>query len=496
MKNWMKKLSFHYDKLRSKYPNDRLLILFDIDGTIIDMRYMIHYVLKLFDQVHGTKYFTQLKITQINFHENQLEQFLEKLSLNENQKKKILKWYMKQRWSSLAIYESHRPFSGVMEVIRWFQMQPNTYVGLNSGRPESLRDDTLYSLNKLGKQYKVNFKDELVFLNAFSETDVTESKDAGIFHFQRTGFRIVAFIDNEPENLEAIARNKANEEILLLHADTIFESHRQKLPSSSLSGRHYNITDLVRERSLPRNVQFVWHGVNSAINLRNFLNSNVDWAEMDVRLKPGTSQLILRHDSFEENPDKDYESLLLSDVLSQLTTADKSMKLDIKEAGSTMDILLNMIQEFDINDYYLWFNCQVAVLREEGFRRLAREHPLAIIQAPIDNIVFQFKQSPDEALEYLLLLKSWGVNRFSLDWKTPNLTDILNQMDRWGFSVNIYNVPDLESFLKAVLLLPKSVTSDFNFPAWNYFGRGSGSRNGKYQKHPLNGAESSLLTLQ
>jgi hypothetical protein len=41
-----------------------------------------------------------------------------------------------------------------------------------------------------------------------------------------------------------------------------------------------------------------------------------------------------------------------------------------------------------------------------------------------------------------------------------------------GWEVNLYGVPDLESFLEAALLLPTSVTADFNFPEWNYFGRG------------------------
>ncbi len=49
-------------------------------------------------------------------------------------------------------------------------------------------------------------------------------------------------------------------------------------------------------------------------------------------------------------------------------------------------------------------------------------------------------------------------------------------MDKWGYEVNIYNVPDLESFLQAILILPRSVTADFNFPKWNYYGHGSGAR--------------------
>ncbi|MFZ5515875.1 MAG: hypothetical protein ACOY90_04520 [Candidatus Zhuqueibacterota bacterium] len=475
MKNWMKQLACHYEKMRNRYPNDRLLLLFDIDGTIIDMRYMIHYVLQLYDQVHNTKYFSQLKIAHITFHENQLDSFLARLSLPEAEEKKILSWYIKQRWSSLAIYESHRPFSGVMEVIRWFQMQPNTYVGLNSGRPETLREDTLLSLNKLGRQYKVSFRDELIYLNSDPEKGIPESKDAGIFHFQRIGFRIVAFIDNEPSNLEVIAQNRTNKEILLLHADTIFESQRQSLPTNSMSGKQYDIVDLVRERSLPRNVQFVWHRVNDESNLRSFLDSNVEWAEVDVRTDPATGALVLRSESFESSPQKPNEKLLLlSDMFEQILSANKSIKLDIKEGGDVLDRLLALVEQYKINDYYLWFNGRTDVIIESGFQKLMKTHPLAIIQCPIDNLIFQMRQAPEEAHEYLLLLKSRGVNRFSLSWNTPDLPDILDQMDFWGFSVNIYNVPDLESFLKAVLLLPKSITSDFNFPKWNYFRRTTG----------------------
>jgi hypothetical protein len=47
-------------------------------------------------------------------------------------------------------------------------------------------------------------------------------------------------------------------------------------------------------------------------------------------------------------------------------------------------------------------------------------------------------------------------------------------LERRGWETNVYAVPDLQSFLEAAVLLPTSVTADFNFPAWRYFGRGSG----------------------
>ncbi len=72
------------------------------------------------------------------------------------------------------------------------------------------------------------------------------------------------------------------------------------------------------------------------------------------------------------------------------------------------------------------------------------------------------------------MLTGWGINRFSVGWLTGGKQQVLDQMDRWNLDVNIYDIPDLEAFLQAVLLVPRSITSDFNFPKWNYYGQGSG----------------------
>jgi len=487
MKNWMSKLASYYEKMRKRYHDDRLLILFDIDGTIIDMRFMIHYVLKSYDQHHGTSFFKNLKVNGIDVHENQLDQFLKQLDISPLNKEIIFNWYLKQRWTSLAIYESHRPFLGVMEVIRWFQMQPNTYVGLNTGRHESLRDDTFFSLNKLGEQYKVRFNDDLLYMNIHEwEKNIPENKAAGVFHFQRIGYRIFAFIDNEPENLEIISNHDYQNEILLLHPDTIFQSQRQKLPSNAISGKNYDITELIKEKTLPRHVQFVWHGVNDETNLHDFLSSSIDWAECDIRLDPARKELILRHNSFEENPLQEYEQLYsLKQLLGFIKKFDKFIKLDLKENGKTLDKVLQLVKDFSFKESQLWFNAKIDDIQEQGFWKVSSIYPFAILQCPIDEFAPLILNAPNKAKEILIHLKSWGINRFSLNWKTQKMRQILNQLERWQFEVNIYNVPDLKSFLKAVLLLPKSVTSDFNFPKWSYYGGGSGQnwRHHKYSSH-------------
>lgn len=483
-KNWMVELELQYEKTRKRYPEDNLMILFDIDGTILDMRYMVFYVLKAFDKCNQSKYFYELKICDINkIHENQVDLLLERLEIPSESQTTILNWYNKNRWSSEYILKSHQPFSGVLEVVRWFQLQPNTFVGLNSGRPETLRYDTLKSLNKLGKEYKVEFPDTLLHLNSTGwDEDVEKVKSAGVMSFQKKGYRIFAFVDNEPDNLKAVSKIDPTGEILLLHANTIFESKRTKLPPHTVKGKAYDLTELIPKNALPRHSQFVWHGINDRYNLRQFLSSDIEWGECDVRMDPIGNDLILSHNSFVKTPLGVYEEWLdFSRLLDSSKQANKSIKIDLKSGGLLVDKVLTLIKCSDVSDSNLWFNGTIEKLQEDGFKKLAAEHPGAILQCPIDFLAPLVCCVPGKAKEILDLLTLWGINRFSIDWQSQNISEFFDQMDRWGFEVNIYNVPDLESFLKAALLLPRSITSDFNFPKWNYYGRGSGENGINYE---------------
>jgi hypothetical protein len=79
------------------------------------------------------------------------------------------------------------------------------------------------------------------------------------------------------------------------------------------------------------------------------------------------------------------------------------------------------------------------------------------------------------------MFATWGINRFSVNWQIEDMRTLFDRMDRWGFEVNIYKVLDLEDFLAAVLMMPRSITSDFNFPKWHYYGRGSGEEGERYE---------------
>jgi phosphoglycolate phosphatase-like HAD superfamily hydrolase len=477
----MWELAVHYERMRRAYPDDELCVVFDIDGTILDVRYLVAHALVAYDRAHDTEYFQGLHAEDVTVHEDRIDEFLADLALPALVRADVLAWYAEHLWSPEAILAANRPYQGVLGVIRWFQLQPATCVALNTGRPEEIRDLTLQSLNALGKAYRVTFRSDLLCMNPYGwGRRVADSKVAGLRQLQQRGLRVVAVVDNEPAIIQAMAAADHTQEILFLHADTIFESQRVVTPRT-VRGTTYDLAELVSEEELRRRVQFVWHGVNDEANLRQFLASGVHWAECDVRRDP-LDRLVLRHDTFEETPwHRAEHPFRLEACLRALHEQDRSAKLDLKEGGEVIDRVLGIVAAMGFDDGSLWFNGTIEVLCEPGIRRLAEAHPGATISVPVDFLGPLLLAAPPLAGEVLDTLRSWGVNRWSLDWQTPRIRELIDRLEERGHEVNIYSVPDLEAFLEASLLLPRSVTADFNFPGWHYFGRGAGQHRAYYR---------------
>lgn len=474
--SWMKALADAYQAACKRYPGEKLMLVSDIDGTIIDMQYLVMSVLQAYDQEHGSRYFTRLALSDISVHENDVEQLLERLQIPDSERSKVMEWYLSRRWQEDTILNAHRAFPGVLPMIRWFQLQPNTTVGLLTGRPESLRDTTLRSLNSIGESHRVTFNDDVLVMNPRGwEQDVEGAKVAGLKKFREMGYRVFAFIDNEPRMLEALATEAEQENILLLHADTVFESPSFSVPSSAVEGRDYALAELVPDQeALPSEVQLVWHGVNDPANLKHFLSSGVLWAEIDIRTDP-SGRLILRHDSFVTTPAlPDEEWLIYDEAIADLAESGVGIKFDIKGGADVLDRVLNSVASLLLPDDRLWFNGDFHNMGEAEFRRIRATHPGAIVQCPVEWLSPLIEAVPHEARRLLDLLTEWGVSRFSVNWEHIGARLIFKKLSSWGYEVNFYGILDLEGFLEAAVLLPRSVTSDFNFPEWDYYGRGSG----------------------
>jgi len=249
------------------------------------------------------------------------------------------------------------------------------------------------------------------------------------------------------------------------------------LPSSrTVRGRTYDLGSLVSEDELARRVQFVWHGVNDAANLQEFLDSNVRWAEVDVRRDP-LDRVVLRHDSFTNTPwHRSERPFLLAECVDAVRSAGRSLKLDFKDNSDAVERALALVERLGFEDSSLWFNSVVECVGEQGFRDLGMRYPGATISCPVGFLAPLVLAAPHVATSVLCTLRDWGVNRLSLSWTTERFYEVFDRFQTLGWDVNIYGVPDLGGFLEAALLMPRSLTADFNFPAWGYHGRGSGER--------------------
>ncbi len=226
--------------------------------------------------------------------------------------------------------------------------------------------------------------------------------------------------------------------------------------------------------SLPPEVELVWHGVNDAANLRQFLASAAPWCELDVNLDPDGEDLILRHDSYAELARWPGEQPLhLRDVLPPLVAAGKSIKLDFKIGGRWIDVALDLVDELDLPQDRLWLNADLDVFGESVISALSSRYPNAIRQVPLHSLSARL-DAPRELFREIERVAALGINRFSVGWRYPNMGEIVARLKQDGYEANIYGVANLKEFLQAVDMRPSSVTADFNFPEWRYYGRGSG----------------------
>lgn len=466
MADWMESLARQYADTRRRYPDDRLLIVFDIDGTILDLRHMVCHVLLDYDRRHGTAHFRGLTSLDIAVHENEIGRLLDGYAIDADEKARILAFCGERCWQTDSILASHRPYRGVLEVIRWFQLQPDVDVALNTGRPERLRDATLRSLNALGRACRVAFSSDLLLMNADgNDARIAETKAAAIRRLRGCGYRIFAVVDNEPFNLETMAQADEDGEILFLHAETLFLSSVRDM-DRTVRGRDYDITRLFGRSGIPERVRFVWHGVNEETMLSHFLASPMQWCEANVRTDP-YGALVLRDRSYCRAPWRREEKPPRFDrFVDRILRHGKSMKLDLEEGRDSLDRILGTLCMHGVAADRLWFNGKVEEIGCEGFRLIRTVFPGATIQCPVDFLAPVVRAMPERARDMLQLLASWGIDRFSIGWETERDHRIFGVLDEWGFAVNIYDIPDLRAFLEAALMLPHSLTARFGgFPA-------------------------------
>jgi len=219
MRDWTRVLLNHHERSLTRFRGQRLLVLFDVDDTFLDMRLAVASLLRAYDAAHGSAHFAALDAGTLDPFGRGVEALLEQCRVPADEQPQVLAWYQHKRRCGDIARLAHAPFKGLLALAAWLHRQPGTAVGINSARPEFLRQDTLRCLNELAAGNELRFVDELAWFTPHGwRDDVGASKLAAIAKAERRGERVIAMIDSNPAVLAALAEADYGDDMLLVHS--------------------------------------------------------------------------------------------------------------------------------------------------------------------------------------------------------------------------------------------------------------------------------------
>lgn len=225
MRDWICVLLNHHERSLLRFQDQRLLVLFDVDDTFLDMRLALTNLLRAYDAAHASAHFGALDPRTLDPFGRGIEAILEHCRVPADEQPRVLAWYQHKRRCGQIAHLAHAPYRGLLALAAWLHEQPRTAVGINSARPEFLRQDTLRCLNALASGSGLRFVDELAWFTPHGwQDDVGASKLAAIAQAERRGDRVIAMIDSNPALLAAIAAADIGDDRLLLHSTDLLDA--------------------------------------------------------------------------------------------------------------------------------------------------------------------------------------------------------------------------------------------------------------------------------
>lgn len=224
MRDWTRVLLNHHKRSLARFRGQRILVLFDVDDTFLDMRLAVASLLRAYDNAHDSAHFTALDPRMLDPFGRGVEALLEQFHVPAGEQPQVLAWYQQQRRSGYIARLAHAPFERLLALAGWLHRQAGTAVGINSARPEFLRQETLRCLNTLAAGTDLHFVDELAWFTPHGwRDDVGASKLAALARAGRRGERVIAMIDSNPAVLAALAAADYGDDVLLVQSADLLQ---------------------------------------------------------------------------------------------------------------------------------------------------------------------------------------------------------------------------------------------------------------------------------
>ncbi len=230
MRDWTRALLSHHERSLQRFPNQRLLVMFDVDDTFLDMRLALASLLRAYDTAHASAHFGALEPGALDPFGRDIEAILEHCRVPAHEQPLVLAWHQHKRRCGEIAHLAHTPYRRLLALAARLHGQPRTAVGINSARPEFLRQDTLRCLNALAAGSGLQFVDELAWFTPHGwRDDVAASKLAAIAQAERRGERVIAMIDSNLDVLAALAQCDYGDDRLLVHSADLLQQSQPRL---------------------------------------------------------------------------------------------------------------------------------------------------------------------------------------------------------------------------------------------------------------------------
>ena len=236
-------------------------------------------------------------------------------------------------------------------------------------------------------------------------------------------------------------------------------------------GRAYDLTALVTESDLPTTCSSFG---TASTTRRTCASSSVPESTGPSATCGGDplGRLVLRHDSFETTPWRAPSPCSARRPVGASAEHGRGVKLDLKEGDASSTTCSPPSTRTASTTNACGSTPRIEALGEDGVRRISR---LPILTPSCSARRFPRAARDRRPRAGVGHHQAERLGREPLDRAGQGSTPAaLRSLEDFGCEVNLYAVPDLEAFLRP-LLLPRSITTDFNFPAWHYFGRAPAS---------------------
>lgn len=209
--------------------------------------------------------------------------------------------------------------------------------------------------------------------------------------------------------------------------------------------------------ALAGDAELIWHRANERSELDAFLASGVRWVECDARMDGAGAARVSHRPLREQGLESPME---LSSWLSAIRSAERNVKIDLKEDGPTLSAALEEVDRLGFEDHSLWFNAAIEVPGRAGWKQIANSRPGARLSCPLDTLAPYLLETPAATYPIFDELASWGIDWVSIGVCVPQAARLVAAIRDRGWSINVWDVENDEDFELATSLGSDAITAD------------------------------------